>query len=135
MKNPGKHIHGIPFKPTPQTAIKVGEIVKCIHCLQPHVVYTKEKLSDAHKMSMKCLLNDFQYACGIVFHNLHIDDKNKDLHVLEMLHCRENLTCESSTEIPYYCKKLFKNIRFYCGWERNLMLSNIEFSTMHIMSI
>ena len=28
---------------------------------------------------------DFQYACGAVFLDLHIDDKNKDLYVSEML--------------------------------------------------
>ena len=87
--------------------MKIGEILKCIHCLHPHIVYTKKKLSDAHKRSMKCMLNDFQYVCGTVFHNLHIDDKSKDSYILEMLHNCKNLTCESSTEIPYYCSKLF----------------------------
>ena len=56
-----------------------------------------------------------------------IDDKNKDLYVLEMLHCLENLTCEPPMEILYYSSKLFKNLYFYCGWESNLMPSNIEF--------
>ena len=76
---------------------------------------------------MKRMLNDFQYVCGTVFHDLPIVEKNKDSHILEMLHCRENLTCESPTEIPYYSSKLFKNLCFYCGRERNLMPSNIEF--------
>ena len=73
------------------------------------------------------MLNDFPYVCGTVFHDLPIDDKNKDSCNLEMLHCRENLTSESPMEIPYYSSKLFKNLCFYCGSERNLIQSNIEF--------
>ena len=101
--------------------------MKCIHCFKPRVAYAKEKLFGAHKRSMKRMLNDFQYVCGTVFHDLLIDDKNKDSCVLGMIHCRENLTCESPMEIPYYSSKLFKNLCFYCGRERNLMPSNIEF--------
>ena len=110
-----------------QTAINVGKIVKCIHCLKPYTVYTKKKFSDAHKRSMKYILSNFQYVWGTVFHDLLTDDKSKDSYVLEMLHCRENLTYKSPMEIPYYSSKLFKNICFYCGQERNLMPSNIEF--------
>ena len=42
LENLGKRTHGIPFTPTPQTAINVGEIVKCIHYLKPRVVYAKK---------------------------------------------------------------------------------------------
>ena len=76
---------------------------------------------------MKCMLNDFQYVCRTVYHDLPIDDKNKDSYVSGMIHCRENLTCESPMEIPYYSSKLFENLWFYCVQERNLMPSNIEF--------
>ena len=76
---------------------------------------------------MKRMLNDFQYICGTVFHDLPIDDKNKDSFILEMLDCRENLTCESPMEIPYYSSKLYENLCFYCGRERNLMRGNVEF--------
>ena len=127
FENPGKRTHGTPFTPTAQTAINVGKIVKSIHCLKSRVVYAKKKLSDVHKWSMKCMLNDFQYVCGTVFHDLPTDDKNKDSFVLGMIHCRENLTCESPMEIPYYSSKLFKNLCFYCVQERNLMPSNMEF--------
>ena len=48
LENPGKHTHQIPFTPTVQTAINVGEIAKCMHCLKPPIVYTKKKLSDPH---------------------------------------------------------------------------------------
>ena len=127
LKNSDKRTHEIPFISTAQTAINVGKIVKCIHYLKPLVVYEKKKLSDAHKSLIKRMLNDFPYVCGTVFHDLPIDDKNKDSYNLEMLHCRENLTCESPMEIPYYSSKLFKNLCFYCGRERNRIQSNIEF--------
>ena len=42
LENLGKRTHGIPFTPTPQTAINVGEIVKCIHYLKPRIVYAKK---------------------------------------------------------------------------------------------
>ena len=78
-ENPGKRTHEISFTPTAKTAINVGKIVKCIHCLKPRVAYAKKKLSDVHKRSMKSMLNDFQYICGKVFHDLSIDEKNEDL--------------------------------------------------------
>ena len=62
LENPGKRTHGIPSTPTAQTAINVGKIVKCNHCLKPRVVYAKKKLSEAHKKSRKRMLNDFQLA-------------------------------------------------------------------------
>ena len=46
-------------------------------------------------------MNNFQYICETVFHDLLIDDKNKDLYVLKILHCQKNLTYESLMEIPY----------------------------------
>ena len=76
---------------------------------------------------MKRMLNNFQFVCGTVFHDLTIDDKSKDSYVLEMSHCRENAASESPVEIPYYSSKLFKNVCFYCGRERSLMPSNVEF--------
>ena len=98
-----------------------------MHCLKPRAVYAKKTLSDAHKRTMKPMLNYFQYVCGAVFHDLPIDDKNKDSCVLEMLHCWENLTYESPMEISYYSMKIFKNLCFYCWREKNLMPSNTEF--------
>ena len=79
LENPGKCTHGIPFTPTSKTAINIGKIVECIHCFKPCVVYAKEKLSDARKKLMKSIVKDyFQYVCGTVFHDLLIDEKNKD---------------------------------------------------------
>ena len=91
LENPGKRTHGILFTPIARTAINAGKIVKCINCLKLRVVYAKKKLSDAHNSSMKRMLNDFQYVCGTVFHDLPNDDKNKDSLVLEKLHSRKNL--------------------------------------------
>ena len=78
LENSGKCTLGIPFTPTSKTAINIGKIVECIHCFKPCVVYAKEKLSDARKRLMKSMLNYFQYVCGTVFHDLLIDEKNKD---------------------------------------------------------
>ena len=78
LENPGKRTHGILFTPTAQTAIYVGKIVTCVDCLKLRVVYAKKKLSDAHKRSMKRMLNDFRYVRRIVFYDLPNDDKNKD---------------------------------------------------------
>ena len=55
---------------------------------------------------MKRMLSDFQYVYETVFHDLPINDKNKDSYVLEMLHCRENLICES----PYGNSLLLQQI-------------------------
>ena len=87
LENSVKGTHGLPLTPTAQTAINVWKVVKCIHCLKPRVAYAKKKLSDSYKRLMKRsneMLNDLQYLCGTVFHDLPIGDKNRYSYVLEM---------------------------------------------------
>ena len=87
LENSGKHTQGLPLTPTAQTAINAGKVLKCIRCLKARVAYAKKKLSDSYKRLMKRsneMLNDFQYVCGTVFHDLRIGDKNRYSYVLEM---------------------------------------------------
>ena len=127
LENPSKRTHGMPFTPTAQTAINVAKCIKCCQCSKPRVIYAKKKFTDANKRSMKRILNDFHYVCGTVFSEIPVDERNKDSYVLEMMHCRENLSCESPIEIPYYSSKLFSNVCFHCGRASRLLPSNVEF--------
>ena len=126
LENPTKCNHGMQFTPTVQTALKVGITVKCSECCKLCVIYAKIKLTNAN-MVMKHIFNKFQYVCGTVFHNMPIDERNRDTLILELLHCRENLSCMSPIEIPYYSCKIFLKICYHCGSNKRLLPSDPVF--------
>ena len=102
------------------------ELVKCSECRKLHVIYTKKKLMNAN-MAIKHIFNNFQYVCGAIFHNVPIDERNRDTLILELLHCWENLTCTSPIEIPYYSCKIFLKICYHCGSNKRLLPSDPVF--------
>ena len=126
LENPAKCNHGMPFTPTAQTAVNVGITLKCSECRKPCVLYTKKKLANAN-MAMKRIFNNFQYVCGTVFHNIPIDERNRDTLILELLYCWENLSCTSPIKIPYYSSKIFLKICYHCGSSKRLLPSDPVF--------
>ena len=114
------------FTPTTQTAVNVGITVKCLECRKLRVIYTKKKLTNAN-MAMKRIFNNFQYVCGTVFHDIPIDERNRDTLILELLYCWENLSCTSPIEIPYCSSKIFPKICYHCGSSKRLLPSDPVF--------
>lgn len=102
LENPAKCNHDMPLTPTTQTTLNVGFAITCSECSKPGLVYAKKKLSHRNAMLMQRILNDLQYVCSTIFHNIPVDDRNIDsLVLLGLLHCREILHCELTFEVPY----------------------------------
>ena len=114
------------FTPTTQTAVNVGITVKCLECRKLRVIYTKKKLTNAN-MAMKRIFNNFQYVCGTVFHDIPIDERNRDTIILDLLHCRENLSSTSPIKIPYCTCNIFAKICYHCGSNKRLLHSGPVF--------
>ena len=130
LESPAKRNHGMQVTPTARTTLNVGITVKCSECRKPRVIYAKKKLTNANIMAMKRIFNNFQYVCGTVFHDIPIDERNRDTLILELLHCRENLSCTSPIEIPYYSCKIFPKICYHCGSNKSLTFKPCILSQM-----
>ena len=74
-------------------------------------------------MATKHIFNNFQCVCGTVFHDISIDERNRDTVILDLLHCRENLSCTSLIKIPYCTCNIFSKICYHCGSNKRLLHS------------
>ena len=98
-----KQPHKIPFPPIPQTAENVGSVVKCAECKKPRLMFSQKSLKENEKKSLKRALNGIKFICGTSFQEFVMDTKNEDINVLDKVFVRENLSCMSIVENPYFC--------------------------------
>ena len=112
----GKRGHGMPFTPTAQTALNVGMTIPCSDCRKHRLVYSKKKLEKSSINALKRLLNDIVYTCRGLLSEIQLDDDvQEDKKLLENIFIRENISCKSNIEIPYYSAKIFKPRCIVCG--------------------
>ena len=57
---------------------------------------------------MKRVLNDFQYVCGTVFHDLPIDERSKDSYVLQMCSVVKICPVMHLSRFPIFQAKYFQ---------------------------
>ena len=107
--NPEKQGHNMPFPPSAQTAKNVGMTVKCHECGKQRLLYANKVVKAEERLRFKRLQNDYVYICGGSFNEIHVSNTNKDSKISENIFTRENLSCSSNIEIPYYSAG-YKNI-------------------------
>ena len=100
LENLAKWGHSIPFSPSAQTAFNLEKTVICTKCWRPQFVYAKA-----------------------IFQEMFSDQWKSDDSILNKVFTRENLSCNSMTELPYYTCKIFKNIFVCCGKASRLITS------------
>ncbi len=61
-------------------------------------MYTKSALKRNQKSDLEKILLEVLYVCGDLFADVKCDDDS----ILNIIHTRANLSCNSSIEIPYY---------------------------------
>ena len=91
------------------------------------MLYTQRKSLWMQTWQWNVFLTTFQYVCGTVFHDIPIDERNRGTLILELLYCKENLSCTSPIEIPYYSSKIFPKICYHCGSSKRLLCSDPVF--------
>ena len=72
--------------------------------------YSKNVLKNEEKSELSNILESVQYSCGAVMQDI----EHEDVSVLTKVYVRENLTCESPIEIPYYSMN-HEPLCIYCG--------------------
>ena len=80
----------------------------------PNTKKTEHKLTTVEREQYRRLQNDLIYTCGGPFQEILTNDRNKDTLVSKKLYTRENLSCRSNTELPYYSAG-YTNICIFCG--------------------
>ena len=107
--------HGMPFPPSAQYAKNVRVVVQCSDCSKWRILYSKQSLKLQQRRELEAYLDDLSYTCGSTFADV---DSAEDC-VLRSIYIKQNLTCESPTEIPYYSAGN-EPICYYCGSQYEL---------------
>ena len=100
--NPEKQKHSIPFCVSAQTAKNVGFTIRCFECGKARLIYAEHKLTAVEREQYRRLQNDLVFSCGGSFQELLTNERNRDTLMSKKLYTRENLSCSSNIELPYY---------------------------------
>ena len=102
---------GMPFAPTKQTALNVGQVIQCDDCGKWRVLHSKYMLKGNSIDMVSDYLSHISFSCGSILQNDEMDVEND---FLRNVYVRADLTCQSTIELPYYSAK-YEDICYYCG--------------------
>ena len=105
----------IPFNPTKQTALNVGETIACEECGKYRLLHASKKVKD--KDTLNRFLECVTYSCWASLQDI-VDEEI----ILEVF-VRADLSCGSPIEIPYFSAK-YKDICINCGGLNELELKD-----------
>jgi hypothetical protein len=87
------------------------DVVNCIECRKPRVVYSKHRLTGRQSATLKALLTEVEYSCGDVIDTPWSTDQTHH----NTVYTKIPMTCADAIEIPYYSAELGrKDICCYC---------------------
>ena len=115
LEDAEKGSHNIPFPPSGQTAKNVGFIVKCLECDKSRLLHSKYKLKSDDQKGAKRMMSKVSYMCGSVLSEYLGTGNDRDEKYLKTIFARENISCSSKIELPYYTVDFFPKICIYCG--------------------
>ena len=95
----------------------VGFTVTCEQCKKPRLIHSKKKLNVAECNLVKRIGSKFSYVCGSVFSEYlgTGGERNNEKEVAAKVYIRENISCTSKMELPYYSIDFFPKVCIYCG--------------------
>ena len=117
LEDVSKQNHNIPFTPTAQTTKNVGFVIKCTSCSKPRLLYSTYKLKENETNSFKRFTNNLIYICGGSFREIEETEGDPNSFIKDKVFVRENISCCSQIEIPYYSVGVFKDVCIHCGCE------------------
>ena len=86
-------------------------------------MFAQKSLKENEKKSLKRALNGMEFICGTSFQEFVMDAKNEDINVLDKVFVRENLSCMSIVEKPYFSCEFLKKVCIHCGSSKNVTTS------------
>ena len=115
LGNVEKSPHGVPFSPTAKTAKKVGFVVTCMKCEKPRLLHSERKIKKEDISSAKRMMNKITYMCGAALSEYQASRNDRDERHLKTIFVKENLSCSSKIEIPYFSVDNYPIVCIYCG--------------------
>ena len=110
----------VPFSTSAQTVSSVGIFLHCINCCWPRLLYAQKKVQASVLNTLKCALNGFQFICGTSLQEIILDDNTPEQKIVSKVFARENISCMSNIETPYFSSGRFTKICIICGKSTNL---------------
>ena len=89
-------------------------------------MHSQKKLKATECNTIKRVLNGLEYVCGSSFQEFLGDTSNRDNTIFERVFVKENLSCSSNIELPYYSCENLKPVCIFCGSGKNVVTS-VEF--------
>ena len=102
----------MPFNPTKQTAMNVGQVLQCDECGKWRLMHSKCKVK-VNNDALTNVLETIMYTCGTSLSNI------EDEELLEGIYTQSEITCNMPIELPHYSAK-YEDICFYCGIVKHL---------------
>ena len=117
LEDPEKRPHNVPFSPTAQTATNVGRLIKCEECTKPRLLHAQRKLSNSDLQALTKMISKFSYVCGSTLSEYQGTGGEPKIQreIFQKVFVRENLSCVSKIELPYYSVPFYKKICVWCG--------------------
>ena len=80
-------------------------------------MHSQRRLKPTEVVALKRLITKFSYVCGSVLSEYQGTgrDPQGEIEMLKRVYIRENLSCDSKIELPYYSVDFFKKICVHCG--------------------
>ena len=115
LENVEKQDSGIRFPVTAQTAKNVGFVIHCTECKKPRCLYAQHVLKNQQPVYAKRIIQKVDYVCGASLSEYVGSGGDKDEQLLKVLFVRENLSCSSMIELPYYGVAHYPIVCVHCG--------------------
>ena len=95
-----------------------SQIVMCLECLRPRVIYAQKKLSFQEVLQVERILEDVYFTCCSSLQDIdssHGVGSTTDSQLLSKVFVRANLTCNDPVEIPFYSSESFPDVCVHCA--------------------
>ena len=91
------------------------EVIETTECHKPRLLYSQHKLKNRQPDFAKRMVKKLDYVCGASLSEYMGTGGDKDEQLLKVIFVRENLSCSSNIEVPYYGVDHFPVVCIYCG--------------------
>ena len=98
-----------------QTAKNVGFTITCVGCHKPRLLHSKTMVKTVFQKGTKRMVEKLDYVCGSVLSDYEGTGNDRDVKLLANIYVRENISCASKIELPYYSVDHYPKICIYCG--------------------
>ena len=96
-------------------AARLGFVITCTECKKPRLLHSKTKIKKENGPGAKRMMEKVMYMCGSILSEFLGNGADKDERFLQSIFVRENISCSSKMELPYYSVECYPIVCVYCG--------------------